>query len=320
METNALAIWWYWWGRSKREMDLVDSGGAAQMAVDFRAEADGDEDDGDGVHVQATLRYLPMTALPCANGAAPPLHACDDDDDDEAGVEECEGDGSDGGEGRAKDDDPDGPYGSRYQAWRGRLSEDSRRLVDRESSRARHCSALLHRVDRRLWHIIDEALSESVADCIEVGMREGRIEARTLDRLYAGTLHARELNFRRAGEAPASPTPGGGDGGYEVPARLTPKECAAIILNNRKQYTPASLRKATVGPAPPLVITKASGGRRRAARYRGARRFFIETPAAARPRSNDTPAGGEADLPPGTACPLQIWPPAAYVRDTNIYL
>lgn len=304
METNAVAVWWYWWVRAREGMRHVDSaGGGRQIMVNFQTTA-GDEG---GRRIETRVRFVPMPTLASHTATA-------------TATTEAPGGGP-----RDADAEEGGPYESRYEAWLRGLSERSRRFVEREGRAARHCSALLYRFNRPLWRTIDQGLSDTVTDLLEAGMRDGRIEARVVDRVRAGARGAREIQFVRTGEGAA---------GAPLVAELSPSaaRCDDIILNNRKMYTPASLRRAPLATRETGSLTKSGRRRHRARRYRAARRLVVTVPAADTDTETGsegeseaeaggaTNEGGEGAIPRGTVDPLQLWPRASYVRDTTTYL
>lgn len=302
METNAVAVWWYWWVRAREGMRHIDSaGGGRQIMVNFQATGA----DGETAHrTETRVRFVPMPALASHTAA----------DTGGAGPGPRDADAEEGG-----------PYESRYEAWLRGLSEHSRRFVEHEGRAARHCSALLYRFNRPLWRAIDQGLSDTVTDLLEAGMRDGRIEARVVDRIQGGLRRGREVQFVRTGAgAPLPGTP-------LVPAPRTPSQCDDIILNNRKMYTPASLRQIPLATRETTSLTKSGRRRHRARRYRAPPRLVVPVPAPPDDSDTENDDGGDdhsseednaegVGVPNGTVHPLQLWPRASYVRDTSTYL
>lgn len=222
------------------------------------------------------------------------------------------------------DDTEEGPYGSQFQTWKRTLPPTKREFVEREEGKARHCSSLLYRVNRPLWRLIGQALDAVVADRVEAAVGAGRLEARVVHRVYEGVRHpGGELRFGRVDAE-------GESEGVPVPVATIPRsviDCDDVILSNRKVYGGVTLRQNPLMRGGVTPLSKSGRTVRRAWRYRAPPppTIRIHTSSAGtvpevRPRSETGGAeGGEAGEE--TTHPMQIWPRAAYVRDSrNSYL
>lgn len=320
MEDNTVTIWWYWWGRSRHAMDTIDSTDTRRETVTFSyGDLDGEEDE---VH-QDEVRRIPMTDLP-AYATTGGMNRFDN------GTSSISSDNntnktSRGNSGSDDDDDDilgNSPYNSRYLAWRAGLSAGWRRSVDVETARARHCSALLYRGNRGMWNVIDRELSASVADLLRAGVAEGRIEPHVVDGEEGGAV----LHFTRVGRRRE----------FVSPAPLSADDCHDIILNNRRAYTPVSLRQIPLTTKITCSLTKAGRARRRGRRYRaplppsnpsttgGANTVPLLPPRMQQPSQY---GGGEEETSDGSIDrqrsgidPIRLWPRASYIKDMTTYL